>query len=382
MKADLPIDNGPLRAWLRRLAPAALPISGSERRRIVLGAALGVLVTGLLSHWMGPVATGWLIAPIGASAVLVFGIPSSPLAQPWAVIAGNTLSAAVGTACAMWMPDTPLAAPAAVAIALAAMLSARCLHPPGGAMALMVVLSQHASWPFVAFPVLTNSVLLVAAAMVFHRLTGHTYPHQHAVEHSPPQPDSAHRFTRADLDQALRHYNELLDVDPDDLVALLQHAEAAAYQRTLGELRCEQVMTKNPMAVEYGTALGEAWAQMRTHRIKALPVIDRARRVVGIVTVADFLNFARLDDHEGLAMRLQNLLRPSGLLHNDRPEVVGQIMTRQVRVVSAQRHAVELLPLFSEAGHHHLPVIDGENRLVGVLTQSDLVRALSKAVRP
>lgn len=163
---------------------------------------------------------------------------------------------------------------------------------------------------------------------------------------------------------------------------MLQHAEAAAYQRTLGELRCEDVMTRNPMAVEYGTALSEAWALMRSNHIKALPVIDRARRIVGIVTFADFLNMARLDDHDGLAVRLQNLLRPSGLLHSERPEVVGQIMTRQVRVVSAQRHAVELLPLFSEAGHHHLPVIDAERRLVGVLTQSDLVRALGQAVRP
>jgi CBS domain-containing membrane protein len=111
-------------------------------------------------------------------------------------------------------------------------------------------------------------------------------------------------------------------------------------------------------------------------------VVDRARRVVGIVTVADFLNHARLDDHTGLAGRMQAMLRPSKLTHSERPEVVGQIMTRQVRVMSAHRHAVELLPLFSEAGHHHLPIIDPENRLVGILTQSDLLRALSNAVKP
>ena len=262
----------------------------------------------------------------------------------------------------MLVPDASLAAALAVSFAIVAMLLARCLHPPGGAAALLVVLSHHPSWSFVAFPVFFNSLLLVVGAMVFNSLTGRSYPH-------------------ADLDAALLHYNEVLDVNPDDLVALLQHAQAAAYQRTLGELRCQDVMTPTPKAVEFGTELHTAWALMRVSGVKALPVVDRARRVVGIVTVADFLNLARLDDHHGLAARLQNLMRPSGHTHSDRPEVVGQIMTRQVRVVSAHRHAVELLPLFSEAGPHHLPVIDQENRLVGILTQSDLVRALGNAVQ-
>jgi CBS-domain-containing membrane protein len=70
--------------------------------------------------------------------------------------------------------------------------------------------------------------------------------------------------------------------------------------------------------------------------------------------------------------------RPSGLSHGDKPAVVGQIMTRQVRVTCADRPLAELVPLFADTGHHHIPVIDGEQRLVGILTQSDLVRALSR----
>lgn len=282
----------------------------------------------------------------------------------------------------MLIPDTALAAALAVALAIGAMIVTRCLHPPGGAAALLVVLSHNNAWSFVAFPILCNSLLLVVVGMAFNSLTGRSYPHRHALESDATQPATTHRFTRADLDAALQHYNQVLDVDPDDLVELLQHAEAAAYQRTLGELRCQDIMTPNPRAVEFGTGLNDAWTLMRKYQVKALPVVDRARRVVGIVTVADFLRYARLDDHNGLAARLHSMLRPSKLLHGDRPEVVGQIMTRQVRVASAQRHAVELLPLFSEAGHHHLPIIDQEKRLVGILTQSDLVRALSNAVKP
>jgi CBS domain-containing membrane protein len=73
----------PLRAWL----PARLPVGPTERARAALGAALGLLLTGLLSRWAAAQWPGadvpWLVAPLGASAVLVFAVPASPLAQPW-----------------------------------------------------------------------------------------------------------------------------------------------------------------------------------------------------------------------------------------------------------------------------------------------------------
>jgi len=371
-----------LSAWLRRLWPAPILASPSERLRSVTGAALGILITGVICRWATADTSPWLFAPLGASAVLVFAVPYSPLAQPWPVIGGNVLSALIGTACAALVPDTAIAASLAVALAIGAMILLRCLHPPGGASAVLAVLLHSSPWPFVAFPVFTNSLLLVLVGIAYSSLVGRSYPHQQVPSSVPVEPSSASRFTRADLDAALVHYKQILDVSPADLADLLRHAEAAAYQRTLGELRCRDIMTPKPLTVEFGTALHEAWALMRQSGIKALPVVDRANRVAGIVTVADFLRHARLDEFGGLASRLQGMLRPSGLTSGEREEVVGQIMTRQVRVASASRHALELLPLFSEAGHHHLPIIDDDMRLVGILTQTDLVRALSVAVKP
>jgi CBS domain-containing membrane protein len=141
-------------------------------------------------------------------------------------------------------------------------------------------------------------------------------------------------------------------------------------------------MSKDPIAVQFGTPLNEAWELLRKRKIKALPVTDRARRIVGIVTVADFMRTVDLDQHEGIGQRLRAMMRLSGTTHTERPEVVGQIMTRKVQVASAERFLIELVPLFSEKGHHHIPIIDGEQRLVGIITQSDLVRALYQAVQP
>lgn len=362
---------------LLRWRPARMAVNARERLRVAGGALLGVLLTALLCHaFAGPGEPNWLVAPIGASAVLVFGLPASPLAQPWPVVAGNLLSTLVGVACLhLWGGSAPVAA-LAVGLAILAMFALRCLHPPGGACALMSVLGGVADPHFALFPVALNSLLLVLAGVVYNRATGRRYPHvAQPVAHAPGEPGPA--FSEEDLDAVLARRNEVLDVSRDELRELLQQTELQAYRRRMGSLRCGDVMSRAPLTVHFGTPLQEAWTLLRRHQVKALPVVDRAQRVVGVVTLADFLRGVPLDLHEGWHHRLRDWLRPSGRSHNDKPEVVGQIMTREVRVASAERPLAELVPLFAASGHHHIPVIDAERRLVGILTQTDLVRALT-----
>ncbi len=370
------------RAWL----PGRTTVDARERLRAVAGAGLGLLLTALLSHWLaGPLHAGvWLIAPLGASAVLVFALPASPLAQPWAVIGGNTLSALVGIAAANCVPDPALAGAIAVAAAIGLMFFTRCLHPPGGAAALLAVLTHTTQFSSALFPFFTNSLLLVLAGVAYNTLTGRRYPHVQVARppgaNAPEARDA--RFSQADIDAVLARYNQVLDISRDDLASLIQQTELESYQRRLGTLHCADIMSGAPVSVEFGTPLQEAWALMHERRIKALPVTDRTRRVVGIVTQADFLRQLDLRHHEGIAGKLRELIRATRTVMSDKPEVVGQIMTRQVRVASADRPVVDLVPLFSEGGHHHIPIIDAEKRLTGMITQSDFVRALYRAVGP
>ena len=377
-----PLPPRRVRTWFTRLLPGPVGIDGREAWRAVAGAAFGILFAAIFSRLLsaaGPTGA-WLIAPLGASAVLAFALPASPLAQPWAVVAGNTLSSLIGIACARAIPDPALAASVAVAAAILVMVQMRCLHPPSGAAAALMVITHTTDFHFAIFPVLLNSLLLVLLAIVYNSLTGRPYPHAQVVPAKAGlQPVKGRGFTSADLDAALAHYNQVVDISRDDLESLLEHAEMAAYQRNLGALRCGQVMSREPVSVQFGTPLQEAWDLMRTRRIKALPVVDRARRITGIVTTADFMHLADPEQHEGLGKRLRQMLVPATTTHTDRPEVVGQIMTRQVRVASEDRLLADLVPVFSEDGHHHIPILDGEQRLAGMITQTDLVRALYRA---
>lgn len=370
--------SGPgLREWLQAFLPAPVAIDWRERLRAVAGAALGVLCAGLLSRWgLGGVLPGpWLVAPLGASAVLIFVVPASPLAQPWAVIGGNTLAGLAGVLCAIAIPDPAFAGAAAVGLGIATMFACRCLHPPGGAVALLAVLVHATHGPFALVGVLVNSVLLVLAGLAYNSATGRRYPHAQRT-HAPTVVPVAARFDTADIDAALARYNQVLDVSRDDLEGILQSAEMERYRRSTGAVLCRDVMSRDLVTAEFGTPLEEAWKRMRDRRIKALPVVDRAQRLVGIVTLADFLRHAGVDGATSLAARIRHLILPDGLSHSEKPSVVGQIMTRQVRVASEYRHVADLMPLFTEGGHHHIPIVDAETRLVGMITQSDFVRAL------
>lgn len=156
---------------------------GTGRRECILGcfgAAAGLLGTEWLSRLIMGTSNPWLIAPMGASAVLLFATPASPLAQPWSIVAGNLVSALIGiTAAALW-GHSGQAAGLAVALAIAVMFLLRCLHPPGGAIALCAILGGPAvsklGYSFI-WPVALNSGLLLLIALVFNNLSGRRYPH-------------------------------------------------------------------------------------------------------------------------------------------------------------------------------------------------------------
>jgi CBS domain-containing membrane protein len=238
---------------------------------------------------------------------------------------------------------------------------------------------------FVLLPVLLNSALLLLVALLFNNATRRRYPHptrlEHAKKHGTADAPPADRlgFTPADLDDVLKQYNQVLDISRDDLESLLLQTEMHAYRRRFGEISCADIMSRDVVTVEFGTTLEDAWRLLREHRIKALPVINRARRVIGIVTQTDFMEHAELDLHQSFDAKLRGFIRRIGHTHSDKPEVVGQIMSSSVRSVLASMHIVELVPLLSASGRHHVPVLDAEKRLVGIVTQTDLIAGMYRA---
>jgi len=341
-----------------RMSPAAAA-------RVGLGAALGVAATGLAAEAIVDARLSWtplLIAPIGASAVLVFALPASPVAQPRAVILGNTLAALIGCACALAIPNLVVAAASAVGLAILAMALLGCLHPPGGAIALGAVLATaagHATgFVYALSPVALCSVLLVGAGMLFGRATGHAYPHKapaapsvHGTRDVPPADRMGYR--PADLDRALEQYGELLDVSREDLDALFRQVERQSQQRLHSRIFCEDIMSRDLISVDLQQTTDSALLYLQGHDLRTAPVLDAEGHVVGMVRRAE-LTAAR-------GKRVESVLDPF------------------VYKVSPRTPIDALLPILSSGATHEAMVVDQERRLIGIITQTDLLAVLYRA---
>ncbi len=123
-----------------------------------LGASVAI---GLLSYMevnLGDIAL--LMAPFGATAVLVFGVPASPLAQPKNVILGHLITAFIGVVFTQHVGVTPLTLALATGLGVTAMLLSKTTHPPAGANPILIMLSGQ-SWGFLITPVLIGAVIIV-----------------------------------------------------------------------------------------------------------------------------------------------------------------------------------------------------------------------------
>lgn len=362
-----------LRRWLYSFIPAPVTVRWSERVRSAVGALVGILFTGTMMKMVPGASTliPLLVAPMGASAVLLFAVPASPLAQPWSIIGGNLVAATVGVTFALLVDDPVIASALAVSAAIAGMFALRCVHPPSGAVALTAVIggpAVHAlGYRFVLEPILIQSALLLVGALVYHAATGHRYPHAHRLPAAERPPATA-GFTRDDIVAALRRQSELLDIDPEDIEAVLREMQLQAYTRTFQALTCADIMSQPAIAAAPGTSIPRALQLLRQHGIKALPVVDGQQRVTGIVTRADLLGLNPRD--------LRQTLRHWFSIGTLTPPRVAHHMKTHVQTIQAGAPMSELVPLFASAGHHHIPVVDTDGRLVGIITESDLVGGL------
>ncbi|GJE82466.1 HPP family protein [Methylorubrum thiocyanatum] len=151
---------------LRQRFARAVPLTAT--RSILMAGLGGFGVIFLLAEVTARFEAGLLIAPFGASCVLVFGLPQSPLAQPRSVIGGHVVSTVMGLLVFSFLGSTALAFGLGVGLAIVTMLLTKTVHPPAGADPIVVILAG-ASWSFLVVPVLTGALTIVAAGMLFRR---------------------------------------------------------------------------------------------------------------------------------------------------------------------------------------------------------------------
>ena len=171
----------PVREDKRRLTRKAQLAALTEIFWSWIGAFCGIGLIALATSWLDNPSQLLLIGSFGASAVLLYGAPRSPFAQPRNLIGGHFFSAITGVCSYMLFPDfVIIAAPLAVATAIAVMQLTKTIHPPGGATALIAVIGSaqiHAMGFLYLLPVMFGAIILLLTALVTNNLSGqYRYP--------------------------------------------------------------------------------------------------------------------------------------------------------------------------------------------------------------
>ena len=234
---------------LARWLPAAINTRPTEWSRAAIGMSLGTLFSvWLCSQFFGIQVAQHLIGPLGASAVLLFAVSSGALAQPWSIVGGYLSAGVVSLLVAHVLGRTLGSACLAAGMALILMCWLRCLHPPAGALALLLVLADPATiamdWKALA-PVMLAAFTLLFSALVYNNLTRIRYPRRAAepvavvpADHSPVDSQA---ITAQDLKLALADMEAFIDVTPEDLEQLIHATELQAKRRSIGEVLLPRV---------------------------------------------------------------------------------------------------------------------------------------------
>ena len=229
------------KSLLHWLGVDLIHVSHGERWLSGIGGLLGIAICwGISIQFVGPESATLIVASMGAGAVLLFGVPHGALSQPWAASGGHLLSAIVGVTCAQQIDEIWLAASLAVGLAILVMHYARCLHPPGGATALVAVIGGediHAlGYAYVVAPVMLNALTLLCVALLFNNLlASRRYPASWAKKTAAKPTLTASGIRAEHVRAALDEMDLVEDISEEDLMRIIAKAEAHAAKDAAGK---------------------------------------------------------------------------------------------------------------------------------------------------
>jgi CBS domain-containing membrane protein len=157
-------------------------------------------------------------------------------------------------------------------------------------------------------------------------------------------------------------------------VALLrEQLEQQVFFRRLMEMTCAEVMRAPVTSVTESQSIADALNLLDKRRVKLLPVIDAGDHLIGVVTRADL---------QPLDPTIHGVpLERSAIEETERKRrqlPVSSVMSTDVATVGAATRVADVIPRFTAQGHHHIPVVLDDKKVVGMLTQSDIVAMMCR----
>ncbi len=372
---------------LGSFGPVIARSSPIEAFRAGLGAFIGLALAGafILAPTVDLELGLYLVAPFGASSVLLFAVPNSPLAQPWSAIIGNVVAALIAVAVCLIIQDPMLRIAVSVGLALTAIILCRALHPPAGAVAMTVAMSpdavQELGFMFALMPIGIGTVVLVLIAMAYGRLTGRHYPFRQFDDpnsHGTQDPEPTERLglSETELTDILDRYKQSFNLGVEDLARLIGAAELQAASHRTGPTAAADIMSHGLITVAPDTPLTEIADLFRRHRFTALPVVDDTGSFLGVIFQIHLIDRAREDSlrlNRSFGTAMKRLLDRQ----RETPMRAADIMNASGPRAATTTPLSALLAQMADGAIDAVPVLDGDS-IVGIVTRTDLISALAR----
>ena len=143
------------------------------------------------------------------------------------------------------------------------------------------------------------------------------------------------------------------------------------------------VMTSEVLTVKRETPLKEAIQILADKKISALPVVEESGKLVGILSEGDLMwqesgveapPYIMLLDS---IIYLQNPAQHDKEIHKALGQTVGEVMSDRPLTIKPEQLVREAARLMHDKKIRRLPVIDEQERVIGIITQGDIVRMMA-----
>jgi CBS domain-containing protein len=153
--------------------------------------------------------------------------------------------------------------------------------------------------------------------------------------------------------------------------------------RSIYDHKIADIMTREVVTLDAGGTVHEALALMGENRVSALPVVDRDQHCVGILSTTDLIDLTRDVDDDLYQLDLVDATSRRFLIdrlaHSLGNEKIDTFMSETLTTVTPESTLATAARKILKSGVHHLPVIDEQERLVGIVSSLDILREFADA---
>lgn len=183
-------------------------------------------------------------------------------------------------------------------------------------------------------------------------------------------------ISEQDIIEAMKTLHGYVDITPGDFKHIYQVAYTMVINRLLNTVTALELMTKSVLMVEETMTLIDAARILAEKQVSGAPVVDREKKIVGIVSEKDFLKEMGFGSNPSFMQIATNCLQDkSCMIGNLRGRAVTDIMTRPAIIGTPETTVGDISTIFAKQGINRLPIVNKEGLIVGIVTRTDLAHA-------